>query len=134
MKVGVCGMGKMGAAIAQRLISCGHEITVWNRSPAKSQRLAALGASVAESPAALCRACEVIITMVLDDSALDAVCRGADGILSADLSSRLVVDMSTVLPATEEAIAAEIKAKGAACVECAVGGLLGQDRDGKLLR
>lgn len=132
MKVGICGTGKMGAAIAQRLISCGHELTVWNRSPAKAQPLAALGANVAVSPAALCAACDVVITMVLDDKALDAVYRGAGGILSADLSGRLVVDMSTVLPATEEAIAAEVKAKGAAFVECPVGGSIGPAREGKL--
>jgi 3-hydroxyisobutyrate dehydrogenase len=132
MKVGVCGTGKMGAAIAQRLISCGHEVSVWNRDPAKTQPLARLGASVATSPAALCEACEVVITMVLDDAALDAVYRHAGGILSADLSDRLLVDMSTVLPATEEAIAVEIKAKGAAFVECPVGGTVGPAREGRL--
>jgi 3-hydroxyisobutyrate dehydrogenase len=132
MKIGVCGTGKMGAAIAQRLMSCSHKITVWNRDPAKTQLLASLGANVAASPAALCQACDVIITMVLDDSALDAVYRGAAGILSADLSGRLVIDMSTVLPATEEAIAAEVKEKGAAFVECPVGGTVGPAREGKL--
>ena len=132
MKIGVCGTGKMGAAIAQRLMSCSHKITVWNRDPAKTQPLASLGANVAASPAALCQACDVIITMVLDDCALDAVYRGAAGILSADLSGRLVTDMSTVLPATEEAIAAEVKEKGAAFVECPVGGTVGPAREGKL--
>jgi 3-hydroxyisobutyrate dehydrogenase len=122
----------MGAAIAQRLISCGHDIAVWNRSPAKTQPLAALGANVAGSPAELCAACDVTITMVLDDNALDAVYRGDRGILSADLSGRLVVDMSTVLPATEEAIAAKTKTKGAAFVECPVGGSVGPAREGKL--
>jgi 3-hydroxyisobutyrate dehydrogenase len=132
MRVGVCGTGKMGAAIAQRLKSCGHDITVWNRSPAKTQPLAALGANVAGSPAALCEACDVVVSMVLDDNALDAVYRGAGGILSANLSGRLVIEMSTVLPATDEAIAAEIKAKGAAFVECPVGGTVGPAREGKL--
>ncbi len=132
MKVGVCGTGKMGAAIAQRLISFGHEVTVWNRDRAKTQPLAAVGARVAASPAALCEDCEAVITMVLDDTALDAVYRGVGGILSAELSGRLVVDMSTVLPATEEAIAAELKEKGAAFVECPVGGTVGPAREGKL--
>ena len=62
----------------------------------------------------------------------DAVYRGAGGILSADLSGRLVIDMSTVLPATAEAIAAEVKAKGAAFAECPVGGTVGPAREGKL--
>ena len=132
MRIGVCGTGKMGTAIAQRLISCGHELTVWNRYRAKTQPLAALGAEVAASPSGLCQNCEVVITMVLDDGALDAVYRGADGILSADLSGCLVIDMSTVLPATEEAIAAEVKRKGAAFVESPVGGTVGPAREGKL--
>jgi 3-hydroxyisobutyrate dehydrogenase len=132
MKIGVCGTGKMGAAITQRLISCGHEVTVWNRSLAKTQPLASLGANVATSPAALCEACDVVMTMVLDDAALDTVYRHAHGILSADLSHRLVVDMSTVLPSTEEAIAVEVKAKGAAFVECPVGGTVGPAREGRL--
>ncbi len=132
MKVGVCGTGKMGAAIAQRLMACGHEVAVWNRDPVKTQPLAALGASVAGSPAALCEACDVVITMVLDDNALDAVYRGVGGILSGNLANRLVVDMSTVLPATEEAIAAEAKGKGAAFVECPVGGTVGPAREGRL--
>lgn len=132
MRVGVCGTGKMGTAIAQRLISCGHELTVWNRDRAKTQPLVALGAEVAASPGGLCQNCEVVITIVLDDGALDAVYRGADGILSADLSGCLVIDMSTVLPATEEAIAAEVKTKGAAFVESPVGGTVGPAREGKL--
>src|SRR5215472_5904937 len=132
MRVGVCGTGKMGTAITQRLISCGHKLTVWNRDRAKTQAPAALGAEVAASPAGLCRNCEVVITMVLDDGALNAVYRGADGILSADLSGCVVIDMSTVLPATEEAIAAEVKAKGAAFVESPVGGTVGPAREGKL--
>ena len=132
MKIGVCGTGKMGAAIAQRLISCGHEVFVWNRSAARTQPLAKLGAKVGTSPAALCQACEVVITMVLDDAALAAVYRDVGGILSADLSHHLVIDMSTVLPATEEGIAADVKATGAAFVECPVGGTVGPARDGKL--
>ena len=132
MRVGVCGTGKMGTAIAQRLISRGYELAVWNRDRAKTQALAAIGADVAASPAELCRNREVVITMVLDDGALDAVYRGPDGVVSADLAGRLVIDMSTVLPATAEAIAAEVKAKGAAFVESPVGGTVGPAREGKL--
>ena len=51
MKVGIAGIGKMGAAIAARLIEVGHEVTVWNRTPDKARSIA--GASVAATPAAL---------------------------------------------------------------------------------
>jgi 3-hydroxyisobutyrate dehydrogenase len=70
--------------------------------------------------------------MVLDDAALDAVHLYAGGILLADLSNQLVVDMSTVPPATEEAIAVEVRAKGAAFVECPVGGTVGPAGEGRL--
>ena len=133
MQIGICGMGRMGAAIAQRLIGCGHHVTVWNRDRAKTAPLAALGASVADSPAALAAEVELTISMLLDDAALEAVYAGPNGILSAPLAGKAVMDMSTVLPATAERIAAASVAAGAAYVECPVGGTVGPARDGKLL-
>ena len=53
MKVGVAGLGRMGAAIAKRLIDVGHEVTVWNRNADKAKPLADAGAKVASSPADL---------------------------------------------------------------------------------
>ena len=53
MKIGVAGTGRMGAAIALRLMDVGHDLTVWNRTPAKTKELAAAGAKVAATPAAL---------------------------------------------------------------------------------
>ena len=132
MKIGVCGTGKMGSAIAQRLKSVGHDVAVWNRDRRKTAPLEAAGMRVAASPAELVRDCEATITMVLDDRALDAVYRGDNGIFGAHGEGKLAIDMSTVLPATEEAIAGDAKAKGFAFVECPVGGTVGPARDGKL--
>ena len=50
MRIGVCGMGKMGSAIARRLMSVGHELTVWNRDPAKTAPLVAEGAALPPRP------------------------------------------------------------------------------------
>jgi 3-hydroxyisobutyrate dehydrogenase len=133
MNIGMCGMGKMGAAMAQRLLSVGHTVTVWNRDAAKTAPLAALGAQVAASPAALVASNDVIITMLLNDAALETVYRGADGVLSADVAGKLLLDMSTVLPKTQETIGAFALAKGASYVECPVGGTVGPAKDGKLL-
>jgi 3-hydroxyisobutyrate dehydrogenase len=133
MKIGVCGMGKMGAAMAQRLIGVGHEVTVWNRHAAKTEPLVALGAKAAATPAALASACECIVSMVLNADALDAVYRGAGGILAADLTNKLVIDMSTVMSETEEALARDVAAKGGRFVECPVGGTVAPAREGKLL-
>ncbi|WP_406854228.1 NAD(P)-dependent oxidoreductase [Alsobacter sp. KACC 23698] len=132
MNIGLCGTGRMGAAIAHRLLSVGHTVTVWNRDKAKTKPLAEAGAAVASTPAALAAACDLTITMLLDDAALDAVYSGPDGVLSADLGGKAVMDMSTVLPETEERIGAATQARGAAFVECPVGGTVGPARDGKL--
>jgi 3-hydroxyisobutyrate dehydrogenase len=123
----------MGTAIAERLIEVGHELTVWNRSPDKTKPLADAGATAAANPAELAGRVEAILTILTDAKALDAVYRGPSGVLSADLSGKLVIDMSTVQPETEVALAAEVRAKGAAFVECPVGGTTGPARQGKLI-
>ena len=73
MKVGVAGLGMMGAAIAQRLIEVGHAVTVWNRNADKVTPVVAAGATAAATPTALASECEVIITILTDAAAIDAV-------------------------------------------------------------
>jgi 3-hydroxyisobutyrate dehydrogenase len=131
MKVGIAGIGKMGAAIAARLIELGHEVTVWNRTPNKARTVA--DASVAATPAALAQNVETIITSLTDAPALEAVYNGPSGLLEGNVAGKLFVDMSTVLPATEVAIARAVRAKNAALVECPVGGSTGPARQGKLI-
>jgi 3-hydroxyisobutyrate dehydrogenase len=123
----------MGSAMAQRMLTVGHEVTVWNRDTAKTEPLVALGAKAAASPAALAGEAECIITMVLNADAIDSVYRGADGLLSTDLNGKLLIDMSTVMPETEEALARDVAAKGGRFVECPVGGTVAPAREGKLL-
>jgi 3-hydroxyisobutyrate dehydrogenase len=132
VRIGMCGMGKMGATMALRLMSFGHELTVWNRDTAKTAPVAAKGATVAKTPAELAGSVDMVITMLTDAKALDAVYRGPNGLLSADLTGKLVIDMSTVLPDVEAAVAAEVIAHGGSFVECPVGGTVGPARDGKL--
>jgi 3-hydroxyisobutyrate dehydrogenase len=133
MNIGVCGMGKMGAAIAQRLISVGHTVTVWNRDAAKTAPLMALGAKTGATPADLVRDNDIVITMLLNDKALDDVYNGGHGLLSGAVAGKLLIDMSTVLPKTQERIGRDVVANGAGYVECPVGGTVGPARDGKLL-
>lgn len=82
MKIGFIGLGNMGSMIARNLMKAGHEVTVWNRSPAKADALVAVGARRAASPAAAAHG-DVVQTMLADDKALEAVSFGPDGILSA---------------------------------------------------
>jgi 3-hydroxyisobutyrate dehydrogenase len=133
MKIGVCGTGRMGSAIAQRLISVGHEVAVWNRDSAKTTPLVDAGAKSSASPAELADSCEVTVVMLLNDAATEAVYRAPNGILKAKLAGRLVIDMSTIGPDTMKLNATSVLQKGGAFVECPVGGTVGPAREGKLL-
>ena len=132
MKLGIAGTGRMGAAIAQRLMGLGHELTVWNRTPDKTRELAAAGAKVAATPAALAESVETVITILTDDKAIDALYNGPQGLLSAKVSGKLFIEMSTVRPDVDIALEKKVREKGAALVECPVGGTTGPARDGKL--
>ena len=132
MKIGIAGTGRMGAAMAARLLACRHEVRVWNRTREKTRELAAAGAIVATSPQALSSAVEVVVTMLTDATAIDAAYRGPEGLLTGNVRGKLFIDMSTVRPEVEQALAASVKAKGAALVECPVGGTVGPAREGKL--
>src|ERR1700756_3573643 len=131
MKLGVAGIGKMGAAIAARLIEAGHDVSVWNRTLEKARAVA--GAKIAMTPAELAENSEIVITILTDAAALDAVYNGPAGLLRGKVAGKLFIDMSTVLPATEIALARAVRAKGAAFVECPVGGSTGPARQGKLI-
>src|SRR5271166_1820402 len=133
MRIGIAGIGKMGAAIAQRLIEVGHEVTVWNRTTDKLRPVADAGATVAATPAALARDAQTIITILTDAAAIEAVYGGAAGLLAGDVGGKLFIEMSTVDPQTEMVLAGKVRAKGAAFVECPVGGSTAPARQGKLL-
>lgn len=133
MHVGICGTGKMGSAIAERLMEDGHQVTVWNRTRERAQPLIDQGADFADSPAALAAACEAVISIVIDDDAIAAVYEGDSGLLSGDLDGTLIIDMSTIRPETSERVAAGTREAGGRFVECPVGGSVAPARNGQLL-
>ena len=132
MKVGIAGTGRMGAAIAARLMGLGHELTVWNRTAEKTKELAAAGAKVAASPAALAGSVDVVITILTDEKAIEALYDGPQGLLSGGVAGKLFIEMSTVRPEVEVALAAKVNLKKAAMIDCPVGGTTGPAREGKL--
>lgn len=133
MNIGIVGIGRMGAAMATRLLGLGHQVTVWNRSPAKAQALAASGATLAATPRALAEGCDVILSILADAPAVEAAYFGPGGVASGPLAGKLIIEMSTLRPEAQQSLAARLKALGAAAVECPVGGTVGPARDGKLL-
>jgi 3-hydroxyisobutyrate dehydrogenase len=132
MKIGVCGTGRMGSSIAQRLMSVGHEVGVWNRDSTKTKPLTEAGARLFGSPAELMTGCDAVVVMLLNDTATEAVYRGPNGILKAKLDGKLLIDTSTVRPDTMASIGASVLRAGAAFVECPVGGSVGPAKEGKL--
>jgi len=122
----------MGSSIAQRLMSLGHEVGVWNRNSGKTKPLTDAGAKLFASPAELVEGCDVLIVMLLNDAAIEAVYRGPNGVLKSKLAGKLVIDMSTVRPDTMTSVGASVAQQGAAFVESPVGGSTGPAKEGKL--
>lgn len=133
MHVGIAGTGKMGSAIAKRLLALGHQVTVWNRTAERAQPLLDVGARVAPTPAALARSADTVITLLTDAAALESVYFGRDGLLAAGAPGRLFIEMGTVPPATQQEMGRRVTAAGARYLECPVGGSVGPASQGKLL-
>lgn len=102
MKVGFIGLGRMGSAIAGRLVGAGHDVVAWNRTRSKAEALA--GARVAASIAEACAEREVVITMLADDAALEEVVL-AEGGLRDSLGGAVNLTMGTHGVAAINAIA-----------------------------
>ena len=83
MKVGFIGLGRMGSAIAGRVLAAGHELVVYNRTAAKAAELEKAGAKVAGSVDAACAAREVVVTMLADDAALEQVAHTPGGLVQS---------------------------------------------------
>lgn len=132
--VGLIGLGRMGTAMAIRFAARGHPLWVWNRTPAKAAQVAdATGATVASSPAEVAAGVGLVITSLADDAALSDVYLGASGIVAGAGADTLVVDTSTVHPATIRKIGAALDPTGAAFVDCPVSGSVPTVEQGALV-
>lgn len=96
--VAFLGLGRMGSLMAGRVLAAGHDLTVWNRTAARTQPLVADGARAAGTPAAAAAAAEVVITMLADPDALSGVLDGPDGVAAGIQPGACLVEMSTVGP------------------------------------
>jgi 3-hydroxyisobutyrate dehydrogenase-like beta-hydroxyacid dehydrogenase len=129
--IGFCGLGRMGAPMAGRLIDAGHDVTVWNRTRERSEPLAARGARVADTPAEAASGAEALITMVTDAPALEAVLFGPDGAVEGLGSGSTLIEMSTVGPDAVRAIRDRLP-DGVAMIDAPVLGGVSQAEAGEL--
>lgn len=128
-RIAIAGTGRMGTAYARRLIETGHEVTVWNRSTGKTAAAVEAGATVLADVAGLSSA-DVILLALTDATAVGGV---VDDLVRAGLDGKLVIDLSTLLPAETKDVAARVTAAGAEFVDCPVGGTVGPALKGQLL-
>jgi 3-hydroxyisobutyrate dehydrogenase-like beta-hydroxyacid dehydrogenase len=121
MRTAVLGLGHMGTPIAERLEQAGHELSVWNRSPAPAEAFAQRGVRRLEDPAHAWEHADLVITMVADDDAVRSVVLGQHGLLSAGAHGTLV-DMSTISVAASAEIAAACERHGLTYLRAPVSG------------
>ena len=121
-RIGFVGLGIMGKAQAANILKAGFPLTVWNRTRSKADELAEQGATVADSPADVARASDIIITMVSDSPDVEAVVLGPGGVIEGAASGSVVVDMSTISPQVTRDISAALSQKGVEMLDAPVSG------------
>lgn len=122
MKVGVVGLGTMGAPMARHLINAGHDVTVWNRTRHREEPLAELGAARAETAAAAAEGADAVLTCVSDDPDLEAVVFGPDAVASTLPAGSVLVDCSTASPSLARDLAERLAVDGRLFVDAPVSG------------
>ena len=120
--IGVVGLGAMGGGIAGRLLARGYSVIGTNRTPAKATSLVAKGMVWCETPRAAAAGSDIVISMVTNGDALNAVTDGPEGILAGLAPGSVYIDMSTVSPQTSRALAGRVEARGAEMLSAPVSG------------
>jgi 2-hydroxy-3-oxopropionate reductase len=107
--IGFIGLGIMGAPMAENLVKAGFDVAGYTRRPAGRDRLAAAGGRRADSVAEATRGADVVITMLPDSPDVESVVLGPDGVAASAAPGLLLIDMSTVSPATARTVSARIR-------------------------
>jgi 3-hydroxyisobutyrate dehydrogenase len=114
-RLGFIGLGLMGKPMTLRLLAAGYAVSVWNRSREKLAPLLEKGARAVDSPAAVARAADIVLMCVTDQHAAESVLFGPDGIAAGGAPGKLVVDFSSIAPASARAFHERLER------ECAMG-------------
>jgi len=122
LKVGYIGLGLMGKSIARNILKAGFPIVVHNRSRAAVDELVAEGALSASSPAVVAAQSDIVFTNLPDSPDVEKVVLGAKGIIEAVHDGLIVIDNSTIKPASARMIAAELAKKGIYSLDAPVSG------------
>lgn len=121
-RIGFIGLGLMGKPMAKNLIKAGYAVTVFNRSRAAMDQLAAVGAHLATAPNQVAQQSDVVLTCLPDSPDVEAVVLGENGILSGSRPGMLYVDHSTIAPATSRKLYDALKLSGVDALDAPVSG------------
>ena len=132
-RIGFIGLGRMGQAMAGRLLVAGFPLIVTNRTRSKADALLQNGATWADTPALVAGQADIVFTILTDDTAVREVFSGQHGLLAGDCSGKLLVEMSTIRTATIDQLRPLVEARGAQLLDAPVSGTLEPARQGQLL-
>jgi len=130
--LGFVGLGVMGSRMVKRLLDAGHTVTGYNRTRAKAQGLIDAGMKWGESPRSVAETADVILSMVTNTTALQAIAEGPEGVLAGLGPGKVYIDMSTVSPAASREFAVKVAAQGAQMLDAPVSGSVITLEEGKL--
>jgi 3-hydroxyisobutyrate dehydrogenase len=129
MKLGYIGIGLMGRPMTLRLLAAGHEVTVWNRSRDKLAAVLDKGAKAAASPADVARAAEIVMMCVTDQHAAAEVLFAENGVAAGAARGKIVIDFSSIAPASAREFAERLSEKGVGLIDAPVsGGVAGAEK------
>lgn len=131
MTIGIIGIGNMGRCIAEHLAETGETLALWNRSREKAQGIA--GATVHDLPKDVVQSADIILSVLANDTAIDTVYFGSGGLLEADLTGKVVIELCTTSPEKGVALEKAVIAEGGLFLECPVGGNVVPARSGQLM-
>ena len=121
-QIGFIGLGIMGGPMARNLLSAGYRVHAYNRTRARAETLERAGARTADSPADAAREADIVITMLTDSPDVVEVVTGPQGILEGARPGTVLIDMTTISPATTRQLAARLEAAGLEMLDAPVSG------------
>jgi len=130
--LGFIGPGVMGSRIVKRLLDARHPVVGYNRTRSKAGWLLEAGMRWGETPRAVAEAADIILTMLTDTTAAEAVADGPDGLLAGLRPGKIYVDMSTISPAASRALAVRVAERGAQMLDAPVSGSVTTLETGRL--
>src|SRR6266852_5374975 len=130
-RLGFIGLGRMGSRMARRLLDAGYPLGVYNRTPEKTRPLAEAGARVYDAPRALAAESDIVLASLADDAAVTETLLGPESALAGARPGSVLIDLSSVYPATSRTVFRLARAQGVSMLDAPVAGSTGPAEQGR---